>query len=34
LDLAGKMIQRLERKLGWVHPLAQEGAAATAPASR
>jgi ribosomal protein S6--L-glutamate ligase len=24
MDLAGKMIQKLERKLGWVRPLAQE----------
>ena len=29
LDLAGKMIQRLERKLGWERPLPDQGPAAT-----
>jgi ribosomal protein S6--L-glutamate ligase len=29
LDLAGKMIQKLERKLGWVRPLADQEPAAT-----
>ena len=28
-DLAGKMIQKLERKLGWVRPLAQDATAQT-----
>jgi ribosomal protein S6--L-glutamate ligase len=31
LDLAGKMIQKLERKLGWGRPAGQETAAEAQP---